>query len=137
MVNYKREVRDYIDLGGWTHIIKATEKLVYLIAPLNLGAAYTLHDGKTGGNYVVPTGKKTKIVYIIAYDGAGTASYIFDGDTVDSENDANTLFAPASVLNIGGFILESNFTAAGRFINVRDASNWNIPPRLYALEVDV
>ncbi len=67
MANYKFPLNDNVQIGGYTRILRATDKIIHLeLASSGLGTPETLHNLETDVLYQVPAGKKLRIFYLVS-----------------------------------------------------------------------
>ncbi len=132
MVNYKQSLAEQVDVGGFKHILKSTDKIIMLYAPL-VAILETLHNSADGSNYIVPSGKKAKIVYIINCTTQASTDKIISSATLDSADSSTTLYHPQAIM--GSIIFVSTSIPAGQYITKSDTNATNVY-QIYILEED-
>lgn len=84
MVNYKENISNRIDIGGFVHILKPGERLIYLDNPTSTSNAYrTFHDATTSADYQVPSGKKFVLFYLKDGLSQATSQALFTTTAAD------------------------------------------------------
>ncbi len=113
MPNYKPIRDDVIDIGGYRHVMKATDKILVLYSP-KVAAIETLHDSEAGANYQVPTGKKTKII-IASYTANSGFEHIAYSDDLDASTNPVKMCEPKR--NLTNALILSLSAPAEKYIN--------------------
>ncbi len=112
MGNYKQISLPSVDVGGYVQYLKNNAKIIRLNAP-KAAATETLHATSTDTNYIVPTGKKARVINVVNVDQAGGSTLVY-GTTVDSAT-ASTILLNANG-NIANIIFVSISVPAGNYI---------------------
>jgi len=138
MVNYKVPYNDVIEISGYRHIMQGNDKIYQLNNPTSGIQYLTFHKTADGIDYVVPAGKKAKIIVIEMWDAQGATQLIMYADAADVNTNAVTLFAPATTVAVVNIPFESINIPAGKYINWNDqATNFDQIPKIWVLEQDV
>ncbi len=132
MGNYKQISLPSIDIGGYVQFLKLTDKIIRLKAPRTAGTE-TLHNSEDNENYIVPTGKKSRIVNIVNCDLVVAGDKLVYGTTLDSDTSATTLLEPKG--NLADIIIVSPYVPAGNYITKANVSA-NDFMTLYIIEED-
>ncbi len=113
MANYKiPPVLDYVDIGGYVHILKENDRVIYLDDPGGI-TTRSLHDTTTNTNYQVPTGKKARIIYCVLFNLHGTTGNL--GSTTAA--DANTgMVVLTTGVNIANVVIQSAWFGEDLFL---------------------
>ncbi len=93
MVNYKQSLADSINIGGFVHILKSTDKIIRL-KRIGVGATgYETMLSPGAVKYQVPSGKQARIFYITLQTvNNSTSNYIGYSDAEDlGTNEVNVL----------------------------------------------
>ncbi len=138
MVNYKQQFRDEVELGGLRHMLKPNSTVIFLVGTSVAVGSDTLVDTRDGTNYQVPTGKKSKIVFISQWDSVNIASYIIYSDDEDASTNPVTMWNPNSTSVMDNTILHKGVSApAGKYINSSVATSALFQfPWIYIIEED-
>ncbi len=121
MTNYKQISLPSVDIGGYVQYLKTTDKVIYLRAPRTSGTE-TLHNAENDGNYIVPTGKKARIVNIVNVDLVVVGDKLVYGTTLDSDTSSTTILQPkANLTDI--FFVSISIPAGNYFTKVNVSAN--------------
>ncbi len=130
MGNYKQISLPSVDIGGYVQYLKATDNVYRLSAPKATGTE-TLHKTADDTNYIVPTGKKSRIIHIVNVD-QGIGMTLVYGTTVDSAS-GSTVILDANG-NMANIIVITAYVPAGNYITkVGNASDF---ATVYIIEED-
>jgi len=135
MPNYKGIYKDRIDIGGFQHIMQGNDVLVRIKSSA-ITVNKSWHNQKDNSNYVVPSGKKAKIIYIEQLDPA-TTSVLSSTTSVDSAAGAVTILSPAHTVPWTNVIFISEYMLAGTYFTTTVGALGVDDGRIYLLEVDV
>lgn len=137
MTNYKGIRNDYIDIGGFVHLMKSTDKIILIQrSEPTVTTHTTLHDRSTGANYQVPSGKKAKVIYAIKAIVAHASDKLYYSDDADASTNPVTLIIPAATVGFSNAIIISVSIPAGKYINVYSQTSGATEFEVYILEED-
>ncbi len=116
MPNYKPYSGIIIDIQGYVFQFKTGMKLKYLTT-LSEGTTESVKDLETGLDYVVPTGKKTRVIYHQSNMNTINQAGEYYGSTtaVDATTGLIKFFEPTTV-SLPSAIFVSEYATAGTYI---------------------
>ncbi len=132
MGNYKRFQGDYVDVGGYVRRLKANDKIIYLRSIA--GAPKTWKNFADGTSYVVPAGKKAKIIYLVTMITTALSEVGY-GDAEDSATGGVNLYFPALAATFSNTSFVSISIPAGKYFNTL-VTGMNGQSYCYILEED-
>ncbi len=131
MVNYKQQFLDSCNVGGYIHMLKENDKIIYLDDPGVL-TTRSLIDTRVGTIYQVPSGKKARIIYGEKLNLHGTTGNL--GSTTAS--DANTgMVVLITGINLTGYLMQSDWFGENLYLT-NENQYATYYTRVYIIEVD-